>query len=273
MTPLPETPLVSVVTPSYNTGRYIEETLRSVQAQDYPRLEHLVLDSESSDQTGAVLARFPDVRLIRPGPTGLVQKMNLGFPAARGEIVAWLCADDYYLPGTVRKAVEILKRHPQVAVVYANDLLVDERSVEIQRVRSRQTSHSELVHHRNWLPHPTVFIRREALACVGPLDDRYPLVCDWDLWIRLSQRFPILFVDDWWAAFRVHADQRSNRYKYQAWQEACRMTRGHGASYFSPHTRHYWGRKLAGAGALFCRGELSVLGAKLRELMAAMARP
>jgi glycosyltransferase involved in cell wall biosynthesis len=272
MNPLPDVPLVSIVTPSYNTGPYIEDTLRSVRDQDYPRIEHLVLDSGSTDGTDAVLARFPSIRLVQPAPSGLVAKVNLGFTMARGDIVGWLCSDDFYLPGAISKAVDALRHNPGVGLVYCNDLLVNRYGLEMKRIRSRQAMHSELVLERNWVPHATVFMRREALDCVGPLDGRFPLVCDWDLWIRMSRRFPILFVDDWWGAFRVRDDQRSNLHKYESWKEGWKMTREHGAGYFSPYFRNYWRAKLVRGAAMLGRGEFQVARSKLHDLVIGLTR-
>jgi glycosyltransferase involved in cell wall biosynthesis len=270
--PLPETPFVSIVTPSYNTGRYIEETLRSVQTQDYPLLEHIVLDSGSTDQTPEILARFPSVRLIRPAPASACEKVNLGFSIAKGDIVGWLCADDYYLPGAVTKAVEALKRNPDAALVYCNDLRVNEHSVEILRTRSRQTNFEELVQEMNYVPHPTAFTRREALERVGPLDTRYRHVDDWDLFIRISREYPILRVDDWWAAFRQHPVQLSAVHKYAVWSEGRKMTREHGGRFFSPLFWNYWRGKFSRAGKMLRSGEFRVFHSKLRDFLGGFGR-
>jgi glycosyltransferase involved in cell wall biosynthesis len=265
--PLSEFPLVSIVTPSYNTGRYIEETLRSVQMQDYPRIEHIVLDSGSTDQTAEILERFPSVRLIRPAPGGVCEKVNFGFSIAQGEIVAWLCADDYYLPGAVAKAVKALKSNPDVALVYGNDLHVNEHSLEILRTRSRQTNFEELVQEMDYLPVQTVFMRREALERVGPLNPQYPLVSDWDLWIRMSKDFPILCVDDWWGAFREHSGQLSDVHKYAAWIQGRKMTREHGGRFFSPLFWNYWRGKFSRAAIMLRRGDFGLFNSKLRDFL------
>jgi glycosyltransferase involved in cell wall biosynthesis len=272
MKPLPETPLVSIVTPSYNTGRFIEETLRSVQMQDYPRVEHIVLDSGSTDETPEILARFPSLRLIRPVPRGVAEKVNLGFSKAQGDIVAWLCADDYYLPGAITKAVEALKRNPDAALVYCNFLLVNEHSVELERPRSKQASFQDLVEERNWVPSQTAFMRREALERVGPVQERYMHVADWDLFIRISKSFPILYVDDCWSASRVRKGQLSDVYKYRFWNQARRMTREHGAPFFSPLFRDYWRGKFSRAGLMLLRGQFSVFNSKLRDFLVGFAR-
>jgi len=272
MKPLSETPLVSIVTPSYNTGRFIEETLRSVNEQGYPRVEHIVLDSGSTDETPEILARFPSVRLIAPAPGGLTDKINHGFSIAQGEIVACLNADDYYLPGAIAKAVEALKRNPEAALVYCNFLHVDEHSVEIERMRSKQASFQQLLEERNYVPHQTAFIRREALERVGPLDARYPLVSDWNLWIRIGREFPILYVDDWWGAFRIRQGQLSDIHKYAFWIQGRKMTREHGARFFSPLFWAYWRGKFSRAWLMLRRRQFSVFNSKMRDFFVGFGR-
>lgn len=263
-------PLVSIVTPSFNCGAFIEETLRSVEQQDYPRIEHIVLDSGSTDETLAILARHPSVRLVTPAPQGLSAKVNHGFSIARGEIVAWINADDFYLPGAISKAVDALKRNPGVAVVYCNFLQVDEHSVEIDRERTRQASWQEMLA-RDYIPVESAFIRREALERVGPLDTRYPLVQDWDLFLRISKQFPILYVDDHWSAFRVREGQRSDLYKYDFWIQARKMTKEHGAGFF-PLFRDYWGTKLGRAGRMMRNGQFRRLRSKLAKYILSFGR-
>jgi glycosyltransferase involved in cell wall biosynthesis len=264
---LPHTPLVTVVTPSYNTGKYIAETLRSVRDQTYRRVEHMVLDSGSTDETLEVLKQFPSVKLITQAPAGVCEKLNLGFELARGDIVGWLCADDYYLPEAVAKAVEALKQNPRAALVYCNDLRVDEHGVELRRSRRRQTDFRQLVQEQNYVPPQTVFMRREALEAVGPVDNRFPLVADWDLWIRISQRFAIQYVDDWWAAFRERPGQLSETYRFTAWLQGRQMTRMHGATSFLPRSWPYWRRMLSGV-AMITRVRASrAIQSRLRRLI------
>lgn len=263
--PLPQRPLVSIVTPSYNTGRYIAETLRSVQDQEYPCVEHIVLDSGSTDKTLEVLEGFPSVRVIRGAPSGMCEKVNLGFSLARGEIVSWLCADDYYFPGAIRKAVDALRANPHVALVYCNDLRVNKHSVEIRRIVCRQTGHRELVCDQNYIPNPTAFIRREALDAAGPVDVRFPLVSDWDLWIRISRRFPILYIDDWWAAFREHVGQQSNAYRFTVWLQGRQMARTHGAR-LVPLSLTYWRRMISRALEIIGARAARAINARLRGI-------
>ena len=266
LAPLAPEPLVSIVTPSYNTGRYIDETLRSVAEQDYPRIEHIVLDSGSTDETPQILARYPSVRVVSD-PGGVTAKVNRGFELARGDILAWINADDFYLPGAVRKAVAAFLESPRAALVYCNYLDVDERSAEIARRKSRQCTAAELVDDWNWVPHQTAFFRRDAIAVVGPLDARYELVQDWELWIRLAKQFPIRYVDDYWAAFRISRGQRSDLKKYAYWREARDMTRSHGGRIWSPLVRRHYGGKIRRAAGMLRDRRLETLVEKLRDFV------
>lgn len=263
-------PLVSIVTPSLNCGAFIEETLRSVEQQDYPHVEHIVLDSGSTDETLSVLSRYPSVRVVTSAPQGLSAKVNHGFSMARGEIVGWINSDDFYLPGAISKAVDALTRHPEAALVYCNFLQVDERSVEIGRERTRQASWEEMLA-RIYIPVESAFIRREALERVGPLNTRYPLVQDWDLFLRISKEFPVLYVDDFWSAFRVRDGQRSSLYQYDFWIQAREMTKEHGAG-FLPLFVDYWGTKLRRAGRMMRNGQFGLLSSKLGKNMLSIAR-
>ena len=263
-------PLVTIVTPSLNCGAYIEETLLSVEQQDYPHVEHIVLDSGSTDETLAILARHPSVRVITTAPQGLSAKVNHGFSIARGEIVGWMNADDFYLPGAISKAVHALQRNPGVALVYCNFLEVDEHGVEIDKRRTKQASWQEMLA-RIYIPVESAFIRREALESVGLLETRYPLVQDWDLFLRISKKFPVLHVDDWWSAFRVRKGQRSELYKYDFWIQARKMTKEHGGSFF-PLFLNYWGTKLRHAGRMMRNGEFRRLISKLGKYILGFAR-
>jgi len=268
--PLPDVPLVSIITPSYNTGGFIEETLRSIEQQDYPRVEHIVLDSGSTDGTLEILARHPSVRLVAQAPQGLSAKINQGFSLARGEIIGWMNADDLYLPGGISKAVAALKSNPDAGLVYCNFLWVDEHGTELDRLRTRQASWRGLLSSL-YIPQESTFLRREVLAQVGPVETRYPLVQDWELWLQISKKFPIQYVDDWWSAGRIREGQRSDLYRFDFWLQARKMTKEHGGT-LAPLFCDYWGTKLGRAARMLRKGQFSRLGWKLQRHIASVGR-
>ena len=118
-----ELPLVSVVTPSYNKGAFIEETILSVKNQTYPRIEHIIIDGGSTDNTIDVIKKYEgtyNMHWVSEPDNGQSDAVNKGWRMARGEILGWLNSDDTYMPWAVETAVKFLTGHPNVSVVYGN---------------------------------------------------------------------------------------------------------------------------------------------------------
>ena len=117
---MPDFPLVSIVTPSFNQARFLEATLRSVLEQDYPNIEYLVVDGASTDGSVEIIRRYAD-RLtwwVSEKDNGQSEAINKGMRRARGEFIGWLNSDDIYLPGAVSAAVSAFLSHPQAGLIY-----------------------------------------------------------------------------------------------------------------------------------------------------------
>ena len=114
-------PTVSIVTPSFNQGRFIRETIESVLSQDYPAIEYMVIDGGSTDETVSILKSYGNrIFWISEPDSGQSDAINKGWKRATGEILTWLNSDDVYLPGAIAKAADYLQRHPNVGVVYGD---------------------------------------------------------------------------------------------------------------------------------------------------------
>ena len=196
-------PLVSIVTPSLNMGGFIEETIRSVVEQDYPRIEYVVMDGGSTDRTLEILERYDGRVRYASGPDGgQADAVNRGFAGTSGELFAFLNADDTYLPGAVAAVVQAFAEHPDAAVVYGEAWYVDEGGGRIAPYPVESFDAGNL-QRRCFICQPAAFFRREAFEATM-LNSRLRFALDYDLWIRMAGRYPAVKIDRPLATLRVH---------------------------------------------------------------------
>ena len=198
-------PLVSIVTPSFNQVRYLEQAVRSVLDQEYPLLEYIVIDGGSTDGSLDVLERHAAQlsHWASEPDRGQADAINKGMHLAHGEIVAWLNSDDAYLPGAVAEAVEALEQDPAVGMVYADGLMVDSNLQLLDRHRYPQVTALDLLCFEVILQ-PTVFMRRRVVEEVGYLNPDYHLILDHELWLRIAARYPVRHLPRFWSIERTH---------------------------------------------------------------------
>lgn len=201
---------VSIITPSYNQAKYLEQTIQSVLGQEYPKIEYIVIDGGSTDDSERVIRKYME-RLaywISEKDSGQAEAINKGFRRARGEIVAWLNSDDFYLPDTISTVVKVFEENPDVVMVYGDMLAVDEYGQTINVLKYGSVSLQDLLCFRI-IGQPSVFIRRAVLQRTGGLDTGFHFLLDHHLWIRIAQHGKILHVDQIWSAARYHAEAKN----------------------------------------------------------------
>ena len=229
----PNLPLVSVVTPSLDQGQFIEETIRSVLDQDYPRIEHIVVDGGSTDGTVEVLQRYPHLVWVSEPDGGQADAVNKGFRMAKGEVFGWLNADDLYLPGAVSAAVAAL-RATRAGLVHAAWCQIDEHGAAIrERIAPVPFDLDAQLNERNAVCQPGAFFTREAFEAVGGLDTSYRYAMDYELWLKLGSRFPVTHVDAVLGAYRLHPASKTVAETSGFWAETVRASRAHGGRRFS----------------------------------------
>ena len=200
-------PLVSIVTPSYNQARFLEKTMRSVLEQDYPNIEYLVVDGASTDGSVDLIKKYAG-RLtwwVSEKDNGQAEAINKGLSRVKGEIVAWINSDDYYMPGAIAGAVNALSENPAVGMVFGNVRVVDENEKVLNNLAYGDWNVTDLMAFRI-IGQPAVFMRREVLEKAGTLDLSYHLLLDHQLWIRLALAGGMKYVPVLWASAHYHED-------------------------------------------------------------------
>jgi glycosyltransferase involved in cell wall biosynthesis len=180
-----------------------------VLGQDYPRIEYLVMDGGSTDDTLAILRSYGDRLVWVSEPDhGQTDAINKGWRRARGAIIAYLNSDDTYLPGAVERAVAGLRAHPEAGAVYGEGYHVDETGRVIDRYPTEPFDMARLAQ-TCFICQPTVFLRREIVERLGFLDGSLRYCMDYDLWIRLARISPFVHLPEYLATTRLHADAKT----------------------------------------------------------------
>jgi len=195
---MPDQPLVSIVTPTLNQGRFIEQTIRSIIGQTYERFEHIVVDGGSTDETLDILRRFEGSYPLRwtSGPDrGMYDAINKGLAAARGEIVAYLNSDDLYFPWTLDVVVRALADRPDADFIFGDFLQINDVTGR-RRLMWQMPFDLDYVQRAGFLAQPAVFWRRRAHEDLEGFDTRLRYVADCDYWMRAGATHKFTKLDE-----------------------------------------------------------------------------
>jgi glycosyltransferase involved in cell wall biosynthesis len=210
-------PKVSLITPSLNQGKFIEETIQSVLSQDYPNLEYIIMDGGSSDNTLDILKRYSNrLMWVSEKDKGQTDAINKGLHLASGEIFAYLNADDTYLPGTLFKVAQIFMNRPEIIWVTGQCRIVDESNQEIRKLITAYKNFWLRFNHRytllitDYISQPATFWRAKALKDFGYPDENLHYAMDYEYWLRLYSRYPPMFIPEYLATFKIHPHSKNS---------------------------------------------------------------
>lgn len=204
-------PRLTVVTPSFNQGKFIEETIRSVLLQGYPNLEYIIIDGGSTDETVEIIKKYEPwiTYWVTEKDRGQCHAINKGFARAAGDILAWLCSDDVLAPGALHCVARHLGDNKLAMVVGASIITHGPDTLEGALDR-RQPSFADMAYNVKTLPQPSVFWTRDLWEASGPLREDLYFVMDYDLWLRMVPRAQtVKYVDEILSYQRTQPDQKS----------------------------------------------------------------
>jgi len=207
VTALNDLPLISAVIPCYNHAHFLSEAIESVLKQTYPNYEIIVVDDGSTDNTGEVAARYPEVRYIRQDNQGLSGARNTGLQESRGDHLVFLDADDLLLPRALEAGEKCLRAHPECAFVSGHFRYVNEDGSFLNETPQRYVDREHYLAflQGNYISmHATVMYRRSVFNEVGNYDTSLPACEDYDLYLRIARRFPVHCHDEMVAEYRQH---------------------------------------------------------------------
>lgn len=200
---------ITVITPSYNQGKYIGETIESVLSQGVDDVEYLVFDAGSSDETLSVLGSFGDrLKWVSEPDHGQADAVNKGLRAARGDIIGWLNSDDIYYPGAFKAVLEAFDRHPEVAIIYGHANHIDEQNTVIEPYYTEEWDYDRFKD-VCFICQPAVFFRRSITEKYGLLDASLRYCMDYEYWLRIGRGTPFFFLNQILAGSRLYADTKT----------------------------------------------------------------
>lgn len=211
-------PQFSIVTASYNQGRFIRDCIESVKRQTGVTWEHIVQDANSTDETQAILREYPHLQVTCEKDKGMSDGINRGFLKARGEWVMWLNTDDYLLPGALAKVAEFAAKHPDVDVIYGGWHFVDANKQVTKTIKVFPFDLGMMIHYGCYIGSTACFLRRDSILAAGYLlNVDFHLAMDQEYYARLGKagkRFR--HMRDILAGFRIHDTNTSMRHLKEA---------------------------------------------------------
>jgi glycosyltransferase involved in cell wall biosynthesis len=234
-------PLVSIVTPSYNQGRFLRRTIDSVLTQDYPNVQLIVNDGGSTDESVAILQSYGDrITWVSEKDRGQTHAINKGLARSNGEIFAYLNSDDTLAPGAIRRVVEFFSDNPACDMLYGDANYIDEADVVTGKYNTAPYSFERLMFDC-CVCQPATFWRASIAKAIGPFDEGLDFVMDYDYWLRIDRAGgEIRYLPETLASSRLYPETKTMSRRGDIYREIFDVCRRHGGYVDRNYYIGYW---------------------------------
>jgi len=237
-------PLVTIVTPSYNQGQFLERTIVSILSQDYPNIEYIVMDGGSTDNSVEIIHKYESklAYWVSEKDKGQSDAINKGWRRANGKYCAYLNSDDELCLGAVSKIVKTFLENPDAGMVYGDYTFVDEENCVIEEGRGKQSSFRKLLVDGQMpsIAQPSSFYLTSLVKQVGYIDESLHLSMDYDLLLKLAQRSRIVYMPGQVSLFRLHGNAKSSTLMEKHWRETLRVKAKYKWIFMTKAVFHYF---------------------------------
>ena len=205
-------PSICIVTPSFNQGTYLEETIRSVLLQGYPNLEYIIMDGGSTDESISIIQKYADFLTHWESrcDNGQADAIKRGFALGKAEVLGWLNSDDYLMPAALINVGNRFINDQAIQMLIGSGWVVDEVGRKLKKMYSYPVSFESLLHHGQFFNQMSTFWKRDLYNQVGAIDDDLRFCFDYDLFLRLAKATAPNITDKVLSSFRLHGGSKTS---------------------------------------------------------------
>ncbi len=231
-------PKISIVTVSYNQADYLEDNIKSVIEQNYPSVEHIIIDAGSSDETLAILKKYNHLYWTSEPDTGQSSGLNKGFKKATGKIIGWVNSDDRIPKDALHKVAKYFIKNPKEIAVVGDQSFIDEYSNIIKIIKSQEYSYNYLLNIAKGITQNSIFFKQKVFNKVGFIDESLKYAMDRDFFIRVSKIKNIQYIQEILGEFRLHSNSKTSEGTYKFSIEHMKIRKKYGGKFLSPCHRN-----------------------------------
>lgn len=232
-------PKISIVTVSYNQAEFIEDNIKSVIDQQYPNVEHIIIDAGSTDATVEILKKYDSYLNWTSEPdNGQSDGLNKGFRKATGDIIGWINSDDNLAPGSLQKVADFFQKNPDEIALVGDQAIIDEYGDILRVIKSREYDFDYLLNHARGITQNSTFFKREVFDKIGYLDEALHYAMDRDLFIRIASIKNMPYISETLAEFRIQPNAKTAEGSHKFAKELIKIRKKYKGSFWSPGNKN-----------------------------------